>query len=193
MTSPLRARAAARRQAALDIVRDLDLASRWSSVGDHHLVGSVALDLVVEPDVDMETYTRTPTVDAGWSVLSSLAVLPGVRRAKFTNALDTPDLGLYFQLQYERADRLWKIDMWLLPTDHPGPCARDLVTPMLQALTPATRDHILTIKEAAYASGVPVQGIRVYQAVLDAGVTTYPEFQAWEARIPDTLTTWRPT
>lgn len=131
----LRARATARRRTALDIVRDLDLTSRWSSVGEHHLVGSVALDLVVEPD----------------------------------------------------------IDMWLLPTDHPGPCARDLVPPMLRALTPTTRDRILAIKEAAHAAGTPVQGIRVYEAVLDAGVTTYPDFQNWTTQNPASLTSWRPS
>ncbi|MCP2341968.1 hypothetical protein [Actinomadura rupiterrae] len=191
--SDLRTRAAARRATALEIVRDLELARRWSAVGDHRLVGSVALDLVVEPDIDMETYTAAPTVEAGWSVLSSLAVLPGVRRAKFTNALDQPDQGLYFQLQYELADVLWKIDMWLLPTDHPGPRGCDLVNPMLQALTPTTRDRILAIKEAAYAEAVPLQGIRVYQAVLDAGVATYPEFRTWSADIPDALTPWRPS
>lgn len=82
--------------------------------------------------------------------------------------------------------------MWSLPDDHPGPRARDLVEPLLSVLTPSARDRILAIKESARQRGEPVQGIRIYQAVLEAGVTDYTSFQTWNTRTPSTLTHWRP-
>lgn len=176
----------------MEIVRELDLVNRWKPYGEPYLAGSVALDLVVEPDIDLEIYSPVPGIDDGFAVLSSLAVLPGVRRVKFTNALDQDDQGLYFQVQYERADRSWKIDMWSLPADHPGPRARDLTDPLLSALTPTGRDRILAVKEAALQRDEPTQGIRVYQAVLEAGVTDYAEFQDWNSRAPEGLNGWRP-
>lgn len=91
MTSGLRRRAAGRRQAALAIICDLGLLGRWAPYGEPHLVGSVALGLVVEPDIDMEIYSAAPAIGAGFTILSSLAALPGVRRARFTNALDKDD------------------------------------------------------------------------------------------------------
>jgi hypothetical protein len=188
----LRERASRRRQAALAIIGDLDLFGRWAPYVEPHLVGSVALDLVVEPDIDLEIYSAEPMIDHGFRVLSSLAALPGIRRARFTNALDWDDQGLYFQVQYERSGQTWKIDMWSLPDDHPGPCARDLVQPLLSVLTPDTRDLILAIKETAAERAEPVHGIRIYQAVLEAGVTDYAGFQSWNTCAPSTLTHWRP-
>lgn len=166
---------------------------RWSEYGEPQLVGSAALELIVEPDIDMEIYCPTPRVEDGFAVLSACAQLPGVRRARFNNALDLPDQGLYFQLQCEESAQTWKLDMWALPLDHPGPQAVDLVAPLRAALTDERREHILAIKEAAYKRGASVQGIWVYRAVVEAGVTDYASFQDWLATVAtDELTHWRP-
>jgi hypothetical protein len=82
--------------------------------------------------------------------------------------------------------------MWSLPADHPGPRARDLTDPLLSALTPTGRDRILAVKEAALQRDEPTQGIRVYQAVLEAVVTDYAEFQDWNSRAPEGLNGRRP-
>jgi hypothetical protein len=136
VASDLRRRAAERRRVALEILRDLDFAGRWARHGQVHLVGSVALDLVVKPDIDMEIYSAAPGISTGFAVLAALAVLLDVRRARFTNTLGTDDPGLYFQLQYERGDQTWKIDMWYLADGYPGPRGCRLVGPLLAALTP---------------------------------------------------------
>ena len=46
----------------MEIVRELDLVNRWKPYGEPYLVGSVALDLVVEPDIDLETLEVVPTL-----------------------------------------------------------------------------------------------------------------------------------
>lgn len=176
----------------MGIVQDLGLLTRWAAHGRVHLVGAVALDLVVEPDIDLEIYSAAPDIGRGFTVLAPLAAFPGVRRARFTNTLDTADPGLYLQLQYERGDLTWKIDMWYLAEDYPGPRGHELTGPLLSVLTPLTRDRILAIKEAARERDEQVQGIRVYQAVLDEGVTDYAGFQTWAASTPGGLTHWTP-
>ncbi|MFE2375103.1 hypothetical protein [Streptomyces sp. NPDC059398] len=188
-------RARRRRATAHTILDRLGLFERWRPLGAPVLVGSVALDLVVEPDIDMEVYSTAPSVAEGFAVLAACAQLPGVRRVRFTNALDLPDRGLYWRLDYEFThDETWKIDMWWLPSDHPGPRAADLVAPVRAALDDSTRDAVLSIKEDAAARGEATQGVWVYRAVLDHGVRTYDEFRAWCARTPtDGLVSWQPS
>ncbi|MFF1920265.1 hypothetical protein ACFVW8_06765 [Streptomyces sp. NPDC058221] len=187
-------RARRRRVTAHTILDRLGLFERWRPLGSPVLVGSVALDLVVEPDIDMEVYSPVPSIAEGFAVLAPCAQLPGVRKLRFTNALDLPDRGLYWRLDYEfTPEETWQIDMWWLPDDHPGPRAADLVSPVRAALDDSTRDAVLAIKEGAAARGEATQGVWVYQAALDHGVRTYDEFRAWKARTPtDGLTSWHP-
>ncbi|WP_405738598.1 hypothetical protein OG422_01110 [Streptomyces sp. NBC_01525] len=91
-----RDRARRRRTTALDILGTLGLLDRWRPLGRPVVVGSVALDLVVEPDIDLEIYSPMPSAARGFAALAPCAELPGVRRLRFTNALDLPDQGLYW-------------------------------------------------------------------------------------------------
>ncbi|MEV7191007.1 hypothetical protein AB0N81_04240 [Streptomyces sp. NPDC093510] len=188
------ARARDRRSTALRILDALRLTERWQPFGDPVLVGSVALDLVVEPDIDLEIYCDAPSVAQGFAALAPCAELPGVRGMRFANALDLDDQGLYWRLDYEApSGGTWQIDMWLLAHDHPGPRAADLVAPVRAALTDGTRDAVLAVKEGAAERGEPLPGVWVYQAVMDHGVRTYEEFVKWRAGTPtDGLTFWRP-
>jgi hypothetical protein len=117
-----------------------------------------------------------------------------VRKVRFANELDGPDQGLYFQVRYRHeSGEEWKVDMWLLAHDHPGPLSRDMVSPMRRALTDETREAILALKEWVLAGGHPYTSIRIYQAVLEGGARTPEEFLAWFERVkPLGLTTWRP-
>ena len=189
-------RAAARRHRALQIAGVLDLTARWSVVGDVVSVGAVAYDLVVSPDLDYEVFTSAaPTIRAGFRVLADLAELPSVTTTHFRNALDTPDRGLYWQVRYRNQDgRDWKIDVWTLARDHPGPCAAWIVEPMRQALDDETRAAILELKEIRAAGQAPyVASIDIYRAVIDDGVRTADDLLAWMgSNYTPTLTPWRP-
>lgn len=190
-------RAEQRRHRALSLVDELGLRERWAPVGRVELVGAVAHGLVVSHDIDFEVFTRgEPNVADGFAVLSSLAEHPRVRKAQFTNALRTADQGLYWQIRCVDADSIeWKVDLWTLAEDHPGPCAAWIVEPMQRALTDASRRAILTLKEArAAGQTIPVASIDLYRAVLDGGVQTPEELSAFLG--PDytpSLTPWTPT
>lgn len=178
------------------IIRALDLPGRWSQYGEPIVVGAVAHGLVGKPDIDLEVFCERPRIEDGFAVVSALALQPGVWKVRFSNELDGPDCGLYWQLRYRdpgsATQEVWKIDMWLLGHDCPGPVARDLIEPMRRALTTETRAAILAIKRDTLAE-LDVHGIDVYRAVLDDGVRDTAHFRDWLTthRI-DGLTHWHP-
>lgn len=187
-------RAEARFVQSMAILEELKLQERWGRAGTPCIVGAMAYGLQVAPDIDMEIFCARPSVEAGFKVLAECAVHPKVRKARFANELDGPDQGLYFMLQYRHeSGELWKLDMWLVPNDHPGPLSRDLVTPMRRALTDTTREAVLAIKEHLWAEGRVLPSIDIYRAVLDEGVRSPAQFLAWHERErPSGLSTWRP-
>jgi len=186
-------RQAQRQRAADQIVSHLGLMERWANVGEPRLVGAAAYGLLVAADIDIEIYCATPTVNSGFAIVSELAQQPEVWKVRFSNELHGPDQGLYWQLRYRANDQeVWKVDMWLLANDHPGPRSVDLVEPMKRALSNETRVAILEIKEALLGQS-DVHSIEIYEAVLDGGVRTPFEFRAWQSqREPGGLTSWRP-
>ncbi len=183
--SDVLSRAARRLEATHDVLARLQLMERWATFGTPILVGAVAYGLVVAPDIDLEVYCDEPRIEDGFTILRGCALNSRVKKARFANELEGPDQGLYWQLRYLHEDgQLWKIDMWSLRHDHPGPVARDLVEPMRAALTDERRRVILEIKEQIVMRGLSYPSIQVYRAVIDAGVRSIEEFEAWRKMNP---------
>lgn len=176
------------------ILDELDLLHLWSKVGEPTVVGAVAYRLIYNRDIDMEIYCDKPEAAAGFQVLERCVKNPRVIAARYSNHLDGEDQGIYFQLKYKDENELiWKIDMWLLAHDHPGPCAKDLVEPLNHVLTDETRESILTIKEQVRLKEDSIGSIRIYEAVIDYNVRTYDEFTEWHSEYaPKGLTMWKP-
>ncbi|MCG8349038.1 MAG: hypothetical protein MI924_14805 [Chloroflexales bacterium] len=188
-------RAQHRLQVARHILAQLHLMERWSAFGSPVLVGAAAYGLVVAPDIDVEIFCDKPTTEDGFDVLRTCALHPQIRKARFANELHGPDTGLYWQLRYVHDDgQEWKIDMWSLRHDHPGPYAAALVEPMKQALTDHARRAILALKEQKLRDPTLQCGsIHIYRAVLDDGIRDVEQFKAWlEQNQIDGLTTWQP-
>lgn len=194
MTERIR-RAEERFVQSMAILEDLNLLDRWRKVGTPCIVGAMGYGLQVAPDIDMEIFCDRPSVEAGFGVMAQVAPHPRIRKVRFANELDGPDRGLYFQLRYrhERGEE-WKLDLWLVANDHPGPLSRDLVTPMRRTLTDTTREAILTVKEYVLANRLNYPSIDIYRGVLEGGARSPAEFLAWHERVkPAGLTNWRPT
>lgn len=188
-------RAGQRRLAAERILRELALIERWQRFGRPVLVGAVAYDLVVSPDIDMEVYCPDLRIEHGFEVMGVCALHPQVAGARFINALALRDKALYWQLRYrDESDVEWKIDMWSAPSDYGLPRSESLVRPMRQVLTPELRAVILELKEArASDKTLECPSIDLYRAVLDDGVRTIDALKSWLGchKIGE-LTDWRP-
>ena len=188
-------RAINRLRTAHHILDQLQLVEKWSAFGSPNLVGAVAYGLVVAPDIDIEIFCDRPKIEDGFEVLRGCALHPRVLKARFANKLNEPDMGLYWQLRYQYEDgEEWKIDMWSMAHDHPGPTSTSLVEPMKQALTDETRQTILELKEQALLDPLLQCGsIHIYRAVLDDGIYSLEQFKTWlEHNQTDGLIVWKP-
>ena len=187
-------RAGRKRTRAHELIAYLDLMNRWSGVGAPVVVGAVRYGLVAARDIDMEVYAENPLIKDGFSVMSGVAEVPGVREVTFMNGLDGPDMGLYWRVIVRDADGDdWKIDIWHVGNDHPDAhwCER-FAAAMEGSLTDASRHAILTIKEALIGEGI--RGIDVYRAVMEGGVTGVDEFRTWfDTHPPDGMCHWLPS
>lgn len=182
-------------QIAHHILRELRLLEQWGEIGEPVLVGATAYELMISPDIDMEIYCDCPVASAGFQVLAQCVKHPNVIAAKYVDLLDTEDQGIYYQMKYRHDDgTVWKLDMWLMAHDHPGPCARDLIAPLKEALTEETKHSILAIKQQIHQTPtIQAPSIQIYEAVIDYDVRTLGQFVSWQAKHSTTgLTRWRP-
>lgn len=180
---------------AKEILAQLQLFERWQVFGTPVLVGAVAYGLAMAPDIDIEIYCDIPRIEDGFTVLQDCAMHPNVRKARFGNYLDKIDEGLYWRLIYRINEGIdWKIDMWSLRRDHPGPCAAQLAEPLRRILTPETRRIVLELKALMQDGSVPCHpSIDTYRAVIDGHVQTSVQLEDWLKQLPrDFLTFWKP-
>lgn len=183
-----------RSEIAGEILQELRLLNGLSKIGSPIVVGAAAFGLIVNPDIDIEVYCNEPRAEDGFVMLAEISKNPNVKEIKFKNCLDTADQGLYFQIRYLHSDVYWKIDIWLLAKNHPGPTARDFLNPMLAVLTEETRGAIIEIKEELIQSGEKYPSIYIYQAVLDSNARRLEDFYRWYEinNKPNGLTNWIP-
>jgi hypothetical protein len=159
------------------------------------IVGALACDLMVDPDIDLEVYCPDLQIEHGFEVLTACVANERVTKARFANELSGPDQGLYWQLRYRADDDTgWKIDMWSVAADYPLPRGEDLVAPLRAALTDETRQAILQLKQQrAEQANLQCPSVDLYRAVLDDDVRTADDLRAWLAtHETGKLTDWQP-
>ncbi|MCA1057634.1 hypothetical protein LCL96_01725 [Rossellomorea aquimaris] len=176
-------RAIQRKKIALEILNEIDLIEKWGEVGEAHLVGATAYNLMVNHDIDIETFCNIPCPENVFKVLGHLAAHRGVVEIKFHNYMNSPLNGLYSKLTYRYPDNtegtLWNVDMWLFPSNHRGPLSRDLVGFMNKVLTDRSRKSILDIKEHLVRLGLNYPSVFIYRAVLVDGIEGIHHFLDW--------------
>lgn len=177
------------------ILDELGLIASWSRFGRPVVVGAVAYELVLDPDIDLEIYCPRLDPADGFAVLARAARCPGMREGHFENHLSDPDKALYWRIDYRDAvGEAWKIDMWSAPDDYPLPRGEHLVGPLRRALTPELREAILRLKSWRKAAGVSFLSIDLYRAVVDGGVRQPEDLALWlSANTTGVLTDWAPS
>jgi len=188
-------RASKRKVTAMHILEELKLIEKWNTIGQAYIVGATAYDLLVDKDIDIETFCVRPNAAEAMSILSDLTSNPKVLELKYRNYLETPFNGYYFKIQYEQMPlEIWNIDMWLFSETRNGPLSRDLVSIMNDSLTLESRKYILNIKEELLKKSLVLPSIYVYRAVLDHDIQCTEDFLNWmEQQSVDNQTNWRPS
>jgi hypothetical protein len=187
----LLARQAALQAEAETVLADLDLLRVLRTIGRPVRTGSSVLGLMVARDIDVTSLCPSLNPIPIFEAMRSLVPHPRVVRLAFRNDTgrwnvnpDYPD-GVYWGVTYRSdANDVWNLDLWFLLE---GTTQFDLlhVESLPRRLTREARLAVLRIKEAMHglpAYGSEVHGYDVYAAVLDHGVTTPDEFQAFLAQ-----------
>ena len=173
----------------------MELLEKWNKIGQAYVVGATAYDLLVDPDIDIETFSVSPNATEAMSILSDLTSNPKVLELKYRNYLESPFNGYYFKIQYKHTPlEIWNIDMWLFSETRNGPLSRDLISLMNDSLTIDSRKDILKIKEELLKKSIILPSIYVYEAVLDYDIQCTEDFLDWmEQQDVEQQTNWRPS
>ncbi|MGR6904690.1 hypothetical protein [Lysinibacillus capsici] len=98
-------RAMKRKQKAERVLTDLQLIQKWRTVGDCFVVGAAAYNLMVSPDIDLETFCDVPNPHIIMSELAMLTLNKNVIELKYRDYTSSYFNGYYFKLLY-RAEEL---------------------------------------------------------------------------------------
>lgn len=187
-----------RRNQALTILDRTDLLGRCSSIGSVGLVGSVALNVVVKPDIDLAVFVDEFAPRRGFEALLPLVDDPTVQEITYVDARRQPINGLYWKLVIVEDGEPWQIDIWALTRDRDQDSEEEVTrATRLQAEAisrrPEARATILRIKHKADDLGELVHGRWLYEAVVDYGVTSYDEYLRWmDGQDASERSTWIP-
>lgn len=177
------------------VVAALGLDRALAALGTATRVGSSALGLMVVRDIDLtvacgrlDTTTRLAVLQLG----VSLGMDDRVRQVSFRD--DTgrwnidpayPD-GFYLGARCRgEAGHDWNLDIWFVDEPERQPDLEHLRS-LAPRVTPAARTAVLRIKHELVRRGTyrtnGMGSFAVYTAVLDGGVRTPEEFDAWHGR-----------
>ncbi len=182
-----------RRQDALQaeasrVISELDLMTLLARGGRAEQVGSFVSGLMVWRDIDVGAVSPGLGIDSAWDVMRPIIARPEIIRVSYANEsghLNTSgrpyDDRHYFVIHYETpAHDDWKIDITFWLTD--GPREQRARALRLAGLPYETRICILWLKDVWHRLPTypyEVGGTDIYEAVLEHGVRTPDEFDAY--------------
>ena len=171
------------------VLADLSLPALLARAGQPVQVGSSVLGLMVWRDIDFNVLCDPLSADLAFETVRPLASNPRVRTLRYSNETrhfnptgQPQDEGYYWGVRsHTAAGDEWKIDIWFLPRAVPRPEVALLET-LPKRLTPETRLAILWIKDLWHRLPTyrdRVLSVDIYDAVVDHGVRTPVEFDAY--------------
>jgi hypothetical protein len=176
---------------ALAIIADLRLIELLNKFGEVRIVGSVELELMSWPDIDLVVFSE-PNITNFLEVISELFPKTSVYSMNIQDFRKSiyPDRphGIYCGLNYlEKPHNFWKIDIWFLPKEEDQ--AIRTVKWVKERINDRDRAIILKIKNEMREKlefGKKISGMEVYKAVLDKNVKNLKEFKDYLSK-----TGWR--
>lgn len=170
------------RMEAETIIRELALLEMLTHYGEARFVGSVALDLIVKPDIDIHVLVGTHDLLSVADCIYHYLLAQGhIREVRISDYREQGGVKVGIDA-YPGVSGNWSIDIWL--TDRVERTGFDLVDRLKRAMRPEHRDAILCIKREYHRHGRLRDGFStlIYEAVVDQGVRTIEEFHRFLSR-----------
>ena len=174
-------------QKAWEIIEDTRIVRIWEGIGAKvNLVGSLRTGLLIKHrDIDFHIYTSPWDLSASFRAMAELAENTSVKKIEYTNLLHTAEACIEWHAWYKDMEgELWQMDMIHIQEGSRYDGYFERVAERISAvLTDEMRLAILKLKYET-PDTEKIMGVEYYQAVIQDGVRSYPEFEEWRRLHP---------
>ena len=174
-------------QKAWEIIEDTRIVRIWEGIGAKvNLVGSLRTGLLMKHrDIDFHLYTSPLDLSASFRAMAELAENTSVKKIEYTNLLHTAEACIEWHAWYQDMEgELWQMDMIHIQEGSRYDGYFERVAERISAvLTDEMRLAILKLKYET-PDTEKIMGVEYYQAVIQDGVRSYPEFEEWRRLHP---------
>ena len=174
-------------QKAWEIIEDTRIVRIWEGIGAKvNLVGSLRTGLLMKHrDIDFHIYTSPLDLSASFRAMAELAENTSVKKIEYTNLLHTAEACIEWHAWYQDMEgELWQMDMIHIQVGSRYDGYFERVAERISAvLTDEMRLAILKLKYET-PDTEKIMGVEYYQAVIQDGVRSYPEFEEWRRLHP---------
>ena len=174
-------------QKAWEIIEDTRIVRIWEGIGAKvNLVGSLRTGLLMKHrDIDFHIYTSPLDLSASFRAMAELAENTSVKKIEYTNLLHTAEACIEWHAWYRDMEgELWQMDMIHIQEGSRYDGYFERVAERISAvLTDEMRLAILKLKYET-PDTEKIMGVEYYQAVIQDGVRSYPEFEEWRRLHP---------
>ena len=183
-------------QKAWEIIEDTRIVRIWEGIGAKvNLVGSLRTGLLMKHrDIDFHIYTSPLDLSASFRAMAELAENTSVKKIEYTNLLHTAEACIEWHAWYQDMEgELWQMDMIHIQEGSRYDGYFERVAERISAvLTDEMRLAILKLKYET-PDTEKIMGVEYYQAVIQDGVRSYPEFEEWRRLHPGVgVVEWMP-
>ena len=174
-------------QKAWEIIEDTRIVRIWEGIGAKvNLVGSLRTGLLMKHrDIDFHIYTSPLDLSASFRAMAELAENMSIKKIEYTNLLHTAEACIEWHAWYKDMEgELWQMDMIHIQEGSRYDGYFERVAERISAvLTDEMRLAILKLKYET-PDTEKIMGVEYYQAVIQDGVRSYPEFEEWRRLHP---------
>ena len=174
-------------QKAWEIIEDTRIVRIWEGIGAKvNLVGSLRTGLLMKHrDIEFHIYTSPLDLSASFRAMAELAENTSVKKIEYTNLLHTAEACIEWHAWYQDMEgELWQMDMIHIQEGSRYDGYFERVAERISAvLTDEMRLAILKLKYET-PDTEKIMGVEYYQAVIQDGVRSYPEFEEWRRLHP---------
>ena len=174
-------------QKAWEIIEDTRIVRIWEGIGAKvNLVGSLRTGLLMKHRyIDFHIYTSPLDLSASFRAMAELAENTSVKKIEYTNLLHTAEACIEWHAWYQDMEgELWQMDMIHIQEGSRYDGYFERVAERISAvLTDEMRLAILKLKYET-PDTEKIMGVEYYQAVIQDGVRSYPEFEEWRRLHP---------